>query len=137
MEKCVVKNSQNACKRPPGLGENRHMVKAGMGGNEHVLNLNKCKNTIRIYGLNRENYDEMRREKFAKNAVKIHFDPQGRPVARPLAKRLKNCRFWPADFGDFYHSTFAPVSCVLSLYLHSGWVGSLRVAPRVSSGKTP
>ena len=35
-----------------------------------------------------------------------------------------------------YHS-FTPVSYILSLYLHSGWVVGLRVAPRVSSEKTP
>ena len=64
--KYVARNSQSARKRSAGLGENRHMVKASMGGNEHVLNSNKCKNTIRICGLNRENYDEMRREKLAK-----------------------------------------------------------------------
>ena len=64
--KYVARNSQSARKRSAGLGENRHMVKASMGGNELVLNLNKRENIIRTCGLNRENYDEMRRGKFEK-----------------------------------------------------------------------
>ena len=36
-----------------------------------------------------------------------------------------------------YHSTFTPVSCILSLYHRSCLVGGLGVAPGVSSEKTP